>query len=401
MRLATVGYGMHKMVVALMRCVKAMGDVVLLIVLWILILSVVATQLYAGSMRQKCVWLPTVGGATTWGTGATDYTTWTQDSAHYISDRNSLTVNPNPSTFAYDTNEVSYQGCGNASTATHCDSTYTTGGVTYNVECLAVGENFNLGLMSFDNVGASALTVFQVMTLDFWEDAYHFVLAANGKESVAWFFVMIYFGAFFLLNLVLAVVAVTYAEQRSKDSLAHQSARRIQALIRGHLERKRHAIRKLESKQRESDRCESKEMVNVQAPPTTAQSNRESVENENASRLESMPEHRNTHVADKCGSNEESATEKDRKNGKNGRHQQVGAKLPKSKEKSVDPALWIFSGNRKSDGDATPEDYQATTPPPMRPQKAPTKIQIARIVHVPSIVSLHRTVSLSRLTKMS
>lgn len=79
--------------------------------------------------------------------------------------------------------------------------------------CLCVGENPNHGYTNFDNFMWSMLTTFQLITLDYWENVYNMVLATCGPMSVSFFTVVVFFGSFYLINLMLAVVALSYEEE--------------------------------------------------------------------------------------------------------------------------------------------------------------------------------------------
>jgi hypothetical protein len=59
--------------------------------------------------------------------------------------------------------------------------------------------------------------VFQIVTMDFWEDVYDRVLMSNGAGYLAIFVVFVFLGSFYLKNLVLAVVALNYDETCEKN----------------------------------------------------------------------------------------------------------------------------------------------------------------------------------------
>lgn len=99
------------------------------------------------------------------------------------------------------------------------------------------------------------LTTFQLITLDYWENVYNMVsriifrngffyhrrrrvtrvffflqvLATCGPMSVSFFTIVVFFGSFYLINLMLAVVALSYEEEaeitqeeRRKDLIDHR-----------------------------------------------------------------------------------------------------------------------------------------------------------------------------------
>uniref|UniRef100_A0A3B3C8X4 Sodium channel protein n=2 Tax=Oryzias melastigma TaxID=30732 RepID=A0A3B3C8X4_ORYME len=51
------------------------------------------------------------------------------------------------------------------------------------------------------------------MTQDFWENLFQLTLRAAGKTYMIFFVIVIFLGSFYLINLILAVVAMAYAEQ--------------------------------------------------------------------------------------------------------------------------------------------------------------------------------------------
>ncbi|KAE8279560.1 Sodium channel protein type 5 subunit alpha [Larimichthys crocea] len=51
------------------------------------------------------------------------------------------------------------------------------------------------------------------MTQDYWENLYHQTLRSAGKTYMVFFVVVIFLGSFYLVNLILAVVAMAYEEQ--------------------------------------------------------------------------------------------------------------------------------------------------------------------------------------------
>jgi hypothetical protein len=59
----------------------------------------------------------------------------------------------------------------------------------------------------------------QVVTLDFWEDVYTKILEAAGMPYIVFFIATVFFGAFFVINLVLAVVAMSYASSLDEDDI--------------------------------------------------------------------------------------------------------------------------------------------------------------------------------------
>ncbi|KAK3256176.1 hypothetical protein CYMTET_34675, partial [Cymbomonas tetramitiformis] len=67
-------------------------------------------------------------------------------------------------------------------------------------------ENPNYGISNFDNLAWAFLTIFQCITLEQWVDIMYWTQDATTGWACLYFIVVIFIGAFFLLNLVLAVI---------------------------------------------------------------------------------------------------------------------------------------------------------------------------------------------------
>jgi hypothetical protein len=89
------------------------------------------------------------------------------------------------------------------------------------------------GATDFDNIGAAILTIFTGITLEGWVDSMYNVKNSFGAPLVPeiYFVSMVMFGAFFLMNLALAVIWEEYQDAQKEDEalqeeeeLAHQQA---------------------------------------------------------------------------------------------------------------------------------------------------------------------------------
>ncbi|KAM6038647.1 sodium channel protein type 8 subunit alpha isoform 9-T10 [Theristicus caerulescens] len=78
---------------------------------------------------------------------------------------------------------------------------------------MKAGRNPNYGYTSFDTFSWAFLALFRLMTQDFWENLYQLTLRAAGKTYMIFFVLVIFVGSFYLVNLILAVVAMAYEEQ--------------------------------------------------------------------------------------------------------------------------------------------------------------------------------------------
>ncbi|KAK0091654.1 hypothetical protein PV326_002902, partial [Microctonus aethiopoides] len=78
------------------------------------------------------------------------------------------------------------------------------------------GDNPNYGYTSFDTFGWALLSAFRLMTQDYWENLYQLVLRSAGPWHMLFFIVIIFLGSFYLVNLILAIVAMSYDELQKK-----------------------------------------------------------------------------------------------------------------------------------------------------------------------------------------
>eukprot|EP00063_Salmo_salar_P061976 XP_014036811.1 PREDICTED: sodium channel protein type 2 subunit alpha-like isoform X4 [Salmo salar] len=189
--------GLKTIVGALIQSVKKLADVMILTVFCLSVFALIGLQLFMGNLRQKCV----------------------RSTAHCVNN----TLNTNTTFFcnnrtwpslkdfiADEDNYYKVEGakdaliCGDGSDAGHCPDGF---------ECLKAGRNPNYGYTSFDSFGWAFLSLFRLMTQDYWENLYHQTLRSAGKTYMVFFVVVIFLGSFYLVNLILAVVAMAYEEQ--------------------------------------------------------------------------------------------------------------------------------------------------------------------------------------------
>ncbi|XP_011296659.1 sodium channel protein 60E [Fopius arisanus] len=189
--------GLKTIINALLHSFKQLAEVMTLTIFCLMVFALFALQVYMGELRNKCVKQQDPNGT------QVDWREWTWNSSNWAFDEDEHPII-----------------CGNVTGARHCNESYT---------CLCVGPNPNHGYTNFDNFLWSMLTTFQLITLDYWEDVYNKVLSACGPISVTFFTVVVFFGSFYLINLMLAVVALSYEEEaeitneeRKKDLTDHR-----------------------------------------------------------------------------------------------------------------------------------------------------------------------------------
>ncbi|KAG7301620.1 hypothetical protein JYU34_014597 [Plutella xylostella] len=193
--------GLKTIINALLHSFKQLAEVMTLTIFCLMVFALFALQVYMGELRNKCVKNVVIPP----GENFTEelWTTWTRDPSHWMVNDEEVPII-----------------CGNLTGARHCPAEYT---------CLCVGPNPNHGYTNFDNFLWSMLTTFQLITLDYWENVYNMVLSSCGPMSVSFFTVVVFFGSFYLINLMLAVVALSYEEEsqitqeeRKKDLNDHR-----------------------------------------------------------------------------------------------------------------------------------------------------------------------------------
>ena len=79
--------------------------------------------------------------------------------------------------------------------------------------CGKGNTNPNNGATNFDNVVFSMMQIFQVTTMTGWTDLMVHLMMSIGSWVVGYFYAIIFIGAFFLYQLVLAVIKAKFTEE--------------------------------------------------------------------------------------------------------------------------------------------------------------------------------------------
>ncbi|KAM9347843.1 sodium channel, voltage-gated, type I-like, alpha [Symphorus nematophorus] len=186
--------GLKTIVGALFQSVKKLADVMILTVFCLSVFALIGLQLFMGHLRQKCV-RTVVNGTNLNKTdeegNLTNPFNWTEyalnkDNHYYLPGKRDPLL------------------CGNGSEAGQCPEGYS---------CIRIGKNPDYDYTSFDSFGWAFLSLFRLMTQDYWENLYQQTLRASGKPYMIFFVLVIFLGSFYLINLILAVVAMAYEEQ--------------------------------------------------------------------------------------------------------------------------------------------------------------------------------------------
>uniref|UniRef100_A0AAZ3SUV9 Sodium channel protein n=1 Tax=Oncorhynchus tshawytscha TaxID=74940 RepID=A0AAZ3SUV9_ONCTS len=196
--------GLKTIVGALIQSVKKLSDVMILTVFCLSVFALIGLQLFMGNLRQKCI-------------------------------RNLV---------AYG-REINVKFSGNSSGRHSCshdhhmvaDLCVVYGDLHHRLcpegfTCIKAGRNPDYDYTSFDSFGWAFLSLFRLMTQDFWENLYQQTLRAAGKPYMMFFVLVIFLGSFYLVNLILAVVAMAYDEQNQATiEEAAQKEEEFQAML--------------------------------------------------------------------------------------------------------------------------------------------------------------------------
>ena len=100
--------------------------------------------------------------------------------------------------------------------------------------CGKMNRNPNFGVTNFDNIFWALLTVFQCISLEGWSDVMVMYQKVYTRFVFFFFFLVVLLGAFFLLNLTLAVIngAFVKNQKKLKDEEAREQAERNQFKVK-------------------------------------------------------------------------------------------------------------------------------------------------------------------------
>ncbi|NXM10107.1 SCN5A protein, partial [Ploceus nigricollis] len=184
--------GLKVIVGALIQSVKKLADVMILTVFCLSVFALIGLQLFKGNLRQKCIRNTTEFCNKTW----ESYEKFMNDSDDFARK-----------------NGADILLCGSG--AGDCPPGY---------KCCKIGPNPDYGFTSFDTFGWAFLSLFRLITQDYWERLYQQTLRASGKVYVVFFMMVIFLGSFYLVNLILAVVTMAYEDQ-NKATIAETEAK--------------------------------------------------------------------------------------------------------------------------------------------------------------------------------
>uniref|UniRef100_A0A8C4XUK9 Sodium channel protein n=1 Tax=Falco tinnunculus TaxID=100819 RepID=A0A8C4XUK9_FALTI len=175
--------GLKTIVGALIQSVKKLSDVMILTVFCLSVFALIGLQLFMGNLRNKCLEFK----CNSWISCGKIMHIVPKNNKYVLERKKSCNKVP-PLWFSH----------------RQCPEGYI---------CVKAGRNPNYGYTSFDTFSWAFLSLFRLMTQDFWENLYQLTLRAAGKTYMIFFVLVIFLGSFYLINLILAVVAMAYEEQ--------------------------------------------------------------------------------------------------------------------------------------------------------------------------------------------
>lgn len=135
------------------------------------------------------------------------------------------------------------------------------------------GKNPNYGYTNFDTFGWSLLSAFRLMTQDAWEALYQMVLRVTSPYHIIFFVAAIFLGSIYLVNLILAIVAMSYDELQKKNADEEEERQREEAAYQE--QQRQYEEDVFSARQERADRaasreCDLKKMTAAAAATNTA-----------------------------------------------------------------------------------------------------------------------------------
>ncbi|XP_051989664.1 sodium channel, voltage gated, type XII, alpha a [Xyrauchen texanus] len=227
--------GLKTIVGALIQSVKKLADVMILTVFCLSVFALIGLQLFMGTLRQKCVRSP----------AHCVNSTYPGNGSFVCNNRTWLSVKD------FLTNEDNFYKIEGSKDALICGYSSDAGKCPDGFDCLKTGRNPNYDYTSFDTFGWAFLALFRLMTQDYWENLYHQTLRSAGKTYMIFFVLVIFLGSFYLVNLILAVVAMAYEEQNQATIAEAWAKEREFQLVMEQLRKEQRALAKQRRKEAE------------------------------------------------------------------------------------------------------------------------------------------------------
>ncbi|GIL68548.1 hypothetical protein Vafri_21814 [Volvox africanus] len=231
--------GMQVLVTTMIGSLPMLFDVFVLCAFTFFMFGIVAVQLFAGALRNRCgtpdfssaynVTLPSSnngnsgGGVGSSGLGSSAAGTVVLANVGYeVPDDQSEVMCSGPLSsevvwYPSDGEPVALPG--KLYAGRHCND---------DMYCAPYGNPYD-GFVSYDNILWSWLTIFQHITLSGWSDVMYMVMDAVNYWVWIFYVGLIIFGAFFMINLALAVLSVNFSSDNLKQLAEEEHGRAAHA----------------------------------------------------------------------------------------------------------------------------------------------------------------------------
>ena len=217
--------GLKTIVSAIVYSVKNLRDVIILTIFALAVFALLGLQVYMGVLSQKCVrQVSSLSLDLVIYRTCRDYPTDPEELQLWgnLSDETWDFFMHNDSNWWVDM-DGNYGMCGNSTGAGKCPAGFTCRD--------GFGPNPNYGYTSFDSFVTAYLCAFRLMTQDYWENLYQITLMTAGPMHILFFIFNIFLGSFYLINLILAIVAMSYDElQRQAEEEAARELEELEAI---------------------------------------------------------------------------------------------------------------------------------------------------------------------------
>ena len=156
---------------SILASLPKLGDVFILYFFFLLVMGIVAVQQWKGGLRYHCV---------------------TQ--ASLATGNESLYVTVGDGRMCTRSSNIHVGGH-------HCE---------WGSTCVEFGGNPEDGMLSFDNIGVSSLTLFVALTLEGWTDSMYYTMDATTYFAAFFWVILVIVGSFFILNLTIVIITEAF-----------------------------------------------------------------------------------------------------------------------------------------------------------------------------------------------
>jgi hypothetical protein len=178
------------LVITIFMAAPQLQLLVIVISLFFVTFGIVAIQLWKGKFLQRC---QEPGGSD-------QCPIWDSAANSFIPNATQLC----PCAYAAD-------GCDGKFCDLLVDDLNSHGACPPTEDCGLSSMNPNFGFVSFDNIASAWVVVLQCVTTNSWQEAMHKSMATTGNVSIIYYYACVLLGAYFLLNLFVAVLKEKFA----------------------------------------------------------------------------------------------------------------------------------------------------------------------------------------------